>query len=510
MKTILLALASAVALCAQNTTPIPPNLEGAFTGQLRRLLNQNFDLLDTKAAGGGLPAGSVVAGTALTLPGTLSVANAVVGSNIKMDAPGTHTFVGIQAGNSSSTGTGNTAVGYQAGLALTVPGAGVTNQANTLLGYQAGKSITTARESTFVGYFAGSSYVGSGAGTEDGLNTFVGALSGASMTTGHDNVCVGQKACTSTVSGSQNVYLGAHSANSLSGSQNVGIGAGVGDAGSPEVIVGDGNVMLGYQVATAAGTMNNNVLIGNSAGQVNVSDQNTFVGQGAGSHNTSGSKGVFIGSGAGAFNTATSGNVVVGYNALASGNVPNTVAIGHQTGRLLTSGSNNVLIGYDTGSNALTATSGTNIIGSGAAFRLTTGTNDNLYGVSAAQFATTGSYTLCIGDNVCQTWITGQQNTVVGGFGANVSTSAANYRAVFGSGAIGTFDHSVTLGTAAEVVIIPPTTVAGLPACSATTRGSMQSVTDSLAPAMGVTVASGGSAAAKVWCNGANWTVTGI
>ena len=35
-------------------------------------------------------------------------------------------------------------------------------------------------------------------------------------------------------------------------------------------------------------------------------------------------------------------------------------------------------------------------------------------------------------------------------------------------------------------------------------------VTDALAPAIGVTVASGGAAKAKVWYNGAAWTVTGI
>lgn len=42
------------------------------------------------------------------------------------------------------------------------------------------------------------------------------------------------------------------------------------------------------------------------------------------------------------------------------------------------------------------------------------------------------------------------------------------------------------------------------------TTGEIQSVTDALAPAVGVAVASGGSAKALVWYNGAQWTVIGV
>lgn len=42
------------------------------------------------------------------------------------------------------------------------------------------------------------------------------------------------------------------------------------------------------------------------------------------------------------------------------------------------------------------------------------------------------------------------------------------------------------------------------------TIGEVQSVTDATAPAIGSTVASGGSAKALVWWNGANWTVIGV
>jgi hypothetical protein len=62
----------------------------------------------------------------------------------------------------------------------------------------------------------------------------------------------------------------------------------------------------------------------------------------------------------------------------------------------------------------------------------------------------------------------------------------------------------------ARVLRTSPTTVGALQTCNSTNKGGLQSVTDSLAPAWGVTVAAGGSAYALVTCNGTNWTVVGI
>lgn len=55
-----------------------------------------------------------------------------------------------------------------------------------------------------------------------------------------------------------------------------------------------------------------------------------------------------------------------------------------------------------------------------------------------------------------------------------------------------------------------PVAVSSLQTCNSGNAGSVASVSDSLAPAWGVTVANGGAAYALVTCNGANWTVIGI
>lgn len=57
---------------------------------------------------------------------------------------------------------------------------------------------------------------------------------------------------------------------------------------------------------------------------------------------------------------------------------------------------------------------------------------------------------------------------------------------------------------------VTATTVASLGACGATQRGIRAAVTDALAPSIGSAVVGGGAASAQVWCNSANWTVTGI
>ncbi len=73
-----------------------------------------------------------------------------------------------------------------------------------------------------------------------------------------------------------------------------------------------------------------------------------------------------------------------------------------------------------------------------------------------------------------------------------------------GTGAAGSFAGRLKLTSA----IAAGVAVGSLNA--APTTGEVQSVTDALAPAVGVQVAAGGAAKALVWYNGAQWTVIGI
>lgn len=85
----------------------------------------------------------------------------------------------------------------------------------------------------------------------------------------------------------------------------------------------------------------------------------------------------------------------------------------------------------------------------------------------------------------------------------SISRIAANVVGI-GTGAAGSFAGRLKLTSA----IVAGTTIANLN--GAPTIGERATVTDALAPALGVAVAAGGAAQAAVWWNGANWTVTGI
>jgi hypothetical protein len=79
-----------------------------------------------------------------------------------------NTFVGVQAGQSTSTGASNTLIGMQAGQSTTANG-------NTMVGTQAGKNTGNASSNTFIGLFSGISNTTGSDNTEVGEQTNVGS-----------------------------------------------------------------------------------------------------------------------------------------------------------------------------------------------------------------------------------------------------------------------------------------------------------------------------------------------
>ena len=98
---------------------------------------------------------------------------------------GTNTATGNLALRDNTTGTSNTAIGYQAGYA----GNGSGHSYNTYLGFQAGANVTSGGGNTLVGYGAGGSL------TTGAANTFIGSTNnfnaGSAVTTGSGNTIVG-------------------------------------------------------------------------------------------------------------------------------------------------------------------------------------------------------------------------------------------------------------------------------------------------------------------------------
>ncbi len=104
-------------------------------------------------------------------------------------------LIGDSAGGAITTGTNNTAVGYEALESQT------TNTSCTAVGYQAGQS-TNAPYNTFIGNIAGHD------NTSGQRNTFVGYDSGRICESGDFNVCVGFETATGDASVSNTIVIG--------------------------------------------------------------------------------------------------------------------------------------------------------------------------------------------------------------------------------------------------------------------------------------------------------------
>jgi hypothetical protein len=169
-----------------------------------------------------------------------------------------------------STGTDNTAFGYQALKSSTI---GNSNSAfgdlalpnltggaglrNTGVGHQSGLNLQTGLDNTFVGYNAGKGTGGLRTGSSS--NVGVGSDALRDITTGQLNVAVGASAGFAITTGGSNTAVGHQSGGSLiGGSRNTfaGWGSGLG------INSGTDNVVVGYQVSSSLSTGSNNVLIG--------------------------------------------------------------------------------------------------------------------------------------------------------------------------------------------------------------------------------------------------------
>jgi hypothetical protein len=179
----------------------------------------------------GPPGPNTITGN-LTLPDS----TASVGNILKDAAPFIHnfgmsqTFVGVNAGNLSMTGSSNTGVGNG------------TLSANTN-----GTNNTALGVSALSGNLTGSA------------NTALGSAALANAQGGEFNVAVGSGAGIDAA-GSYNALLGTNSGASITGMQNTGVGGGA----LSQLTTGNGNIALGYGAGNAYTVGNTNIAIGNS------------------------------------------------------------------------------------------------------------------------------------------------------------------------------------------------------------------------------------------------------
>ena len=151
------------------------------------------------------------------------------------------------------SGTGNVAVGYQAGYSNSV-GAN-----NTFNGYTAGYSTTTGSSNVFNGYQAG--YLN----TTGSSNYCIGVQALYSNSTGNNNIAIGNGTLYSlNTGGGLNVAIGNNSLRGANSSYNIGIG----ESTLRSVSTGAGNTAFGHQAgynnasANATTTGSNNTYLG--------------------------------------------------------------------------------------------------------------------------------------------------------------------------------------------------------------------------------------------------------
>ena len=214
--------------------------------------------------------------------------------------------IGKDAATANTTGSRNVAVGHQSLLANTVGSRSVaighnslsaqnptsaTDMYNTAVGHEAGAAITTGVSNTALGALTADALT-----TGDG-NVIMGYAAGGAATTTDHSVLIGYEAGgTGTLTGHDNVFVGMRSGKvNTSGGQNVGIGR---------------------EALAANTTASNNTAVGHNSGQnVTTGYQNTLVGSEAGHGLTTGYGNTYIGRDAGYFGTTGSNNTFVGTNA---------------------------------------------------------------------------------------------------------------------------------------------------------------------------------------------------
>jgi hypothetical protein len=174
------------------------------------------------------------AGGSIVLGHTNTIIGSAAGSALASDA---NTLVGYAAASSTTTGTGNTAIGSGA-LQRNTTGSNNVAVGNDALRGVAGATIVGA--STAVG---ASALLSVQPGSTSHSNTAVGFQAGMAITTGKYNVAFGNQALVQNKLGDNNTALGEYSGDGCKASDNVAVGRSTGYRnwwGNSNVMIGSG------------------------------------------------------------------------------------------------------------------------------------------------------------------------------------------------------------------------------------------------------------------------------
>ncbi len=366
--------------------------------------------------------------------------------------PQGNTILGINAGNSLTTGNSNIAIGFEAARDTT------TTSAVIAIGSKAGRVATTGiGETIIIGNFAMNSNTGAaksviiggqaGWNASGGQGLSIGYLAAPSNTNvGHHSI--GYQAGFSQTSGIQNTNIGYEAGyNNTTNAFRTCIGYKAG-----KLNTGSGNTFIGNNAgADRANVEGHSTAVGNSAGRYWESGSNTALGENAGQYANGTSRyNVMVGRDAigGSFGSK-SNNVGVGYRAgynLTTGF--RNVLLGHQAGLALTTAYDNILIGSESGKSLTTnPNSSQNIIlGTQAGFSANGANGNVILGYQAAYGLTSGETNVIIGQFASAysgALTTGDNNTIIG-FNSYPSSATVNNEITLGNSSISTLRCAVT------------------------------------------------------------------
>jgi hypothetical protein len=282
---------------------------------------------------------------------------------------GGNTATGDNALSHNTTGVGNTATGFQAlinntsGINNTASGVNAlllntTGGSNTASGDSALQNNTTGGNNTATGFQALFSNTTSGSNTASGFQALF------TNTTGFNNTASGFQALYSNTTGDGNTASGVNAlALNTTGRSNTATGFQALFSNTTS----DNNTASGFQALFTNTTGVSNTASGVDALYSNTTGgNNTANGAQALYSNTTGGGNTASGDNALAFNTTGGSNTATGFQALINTTGSNNTAIGRAAGLNLTTGSNNIAIGLNAGLNLATGINNIDIGNTGA------------------------------------------------------------------------------------------------------------------------------------------------
>ena len=455
------------------------------TGSLNTFVGRATGYLNTSGSGGsffGINAGRASTGDANTFLGEYAGTATTSGNQ--------NTFVGGYAGQYNLTGSNNLFVGYNAGSAaataasnniyLASPGAGSDNGAIRIgagqtNAYMAGifGSTTNSGSAVFVDStgklgtggggglvtsFDGRSGMVVPASGDYGFSLLSGTLASSQFSGGYNNAV--------TLSNTSNVFYG-------SGANLTGVPVGSGSSyyiqngTSPQnasfYINGSGtlggtlvanavNVNSTYQigfsnVVNVGSSSDEDLFLGLGAGSSNVTGRgtgNTFSGADAGFSNSTGARNTYLGSSAGVFSNGsdnTFSGFVAGYNT--STGIEDTY-LGSGAGFNNTTANNNTFSGYEAGYGNSNGSTGANnaFYGAYAGMSISTGCCNAFYGYKAGYSNTSAGYNIFSGWKAGYNNTTGASDIYIGNEGPTSGTESNTIR--IGTQGTGNAEQDVT------------------------------------------------------------------